>query len=164
MPVLRWRKRSRGQILPKIIPSCILGSWWVRTGKDFLAHKGESLCFRCVQKKKLGFDSLQPGRGGCVGPHFHVWRAASSLGSTPLWGCTWLAACVEVEWPGCFPTGFRYQSLPNGIPESVERGRGRNNLQDKLHCVGGWRLSEWPQEGVRRWHVIFEQLRYFLPV
>lgn len=157
----------------------------VRTAKDLLAHKGEPHCFRCVQKKKqwiLLVPCALRSTDAITQVFLSYLRVFIPLGRAVVvvqvqvcmrsglpppagrtcthgwghWGCAWLAACVEVEGPGCFPTGFGYQSFPNGIPEGVDRGRGRNNLWDKLHCVGGWRLSKWPQEGVRWWHVIFE--------
>lgn len=91
---------------------------------------------------------LVPLSWAMAAAQFHV--AAHSCLSPPALGHTlpWsralrlhMACCFyEAEWPGCFPTGFGYQSIPNGIPEDVDRGRGRNNLGDKLHCVGGWRL------------------------
>lgn len=75
-----------------------------------------------------------------LGCFLQAGRTRAALAQALLWGGALLAASVEIVWAGCFPTGFGYQSLPNGIPEGVDRGRGRKNLLDKLHCVGGRRL------------------------
>lgn len=112
------------------------------------------------------FGSPQLGHGGYAVPGACMQLPSSSSSRTHVAldqgseAAHGLLLVWRLSGHGCFPSGFEYQSLPNGIPESVDRGRGRNNFRDKLHCVGGWRLSEWPQEGVRQCHVVFEELKY----
>lgn len=154
MPVLCRRKRSRRQILPSAMPSCIRGKRQrVRTGKGFLTRKGESHCFGWMWNKDQWVLVLRPwrlcrpcprGRTRSLGPGHAPWVPA------PLRRCARLVAGVQVERPGCFPPGFGCQGPPPGVPGGVDRGRGSNSARiNSFVREGGGSQWQWPQQWPR---------------
>lgn len=144
MPVLCRRKRSRRQILPSVMPSCIRGKRQrVRTGKGFLTHKGESHCFGWMWNKDQWVLVLRPWRLCRPCPRGRT-RSEVALGS--LLVCR--SSHLDVSRLG---SGVR-ASLLGYLEVWTERGAATAAQINSFVREGGgsqWQWpQQWPQEGV----------------